>query len=272
VSIRITCPSCHKVYNLGETAPGKTLRCRECQSAIPVPAPAGQGRREDGRRPSDDRLTPPTQPASAARRARRDEEDEPRRPIRRRSHRKESGDSTKLWPTLLGVGAVGLVLVGLIIGGVALLPPGKGGSSQGSSSQGGSSVPAPGAGLEGDLAAMKGTWQSGPVTADGMALGTVKMSISPTAATEGRIALVIGRQTGQPSPSKSGTTFSLQQNGNERVLLTPEDYRRRRAIVLIYRFEGDQLVLTGKVAAGSSLIPLKDVAMRRTSADPETAQ
>ncbi|MGH7172188.1 MAG: hypothetical protein ACRELG_18080 [Gemmataceae bacterium] len=34
MSIRVVCPSCHKVYTLDESMQGKNVRCRACQSAI----------------------------------------------------------------------------------------------------------------------------------------------------------------------------------------------------------------------------------------------
>lgn len=538
MSIRIACPSCRQAYNLDEAMQGKTVLCRECRSPIAVPALARQGRREDGSRPSDDRITTPSRPASAAGRAGR-----AGRPDEPRSRREDEGPQggKNLVPILLGIGAAALILVGLVIGGVALVflrmsgtskqaaavasepppapvadrvdpapgpaarpvagpPPGppagpakedeapvpagpapaemaadavqkvkrstaylrvslpggdvtegsgffalergvvitnahvvgmlraggpprgvevvihsgeageaklagtvvgvdrdndlavlrvkgdlsrlpaplpvasaakltetqnvyifgfpfgaqlgknitvsastvgalrrgqggvlkqvqvNGGMHPGNSggpvtdSRGavvGVSVagidgtqinfavpgdfirplfersksqpldlapppgplagnappagPAPGSGLAGDLAALRGTWQSGPVPADdGRATGTVKLSISPSAGGRGgRLQLHIAtKQAGRTTSSQSSYTFTLRQNGGERALVTNVS-RRGRGIVLVYRFDGGRLVVSGKVASVRIGYTLQNVDLRRTSAEPE---
>jgi S1-C subfamily serine protease len=131
--------------------------------------------------------------------------------------------------------------------------------------------PAPGAGLEGDLAALKGTWQSGPVSADdGTGRGTVKLSISPgPGSLGGRVQVEIAtQQAGRTSSSRSTYSFTLRQQGDDRLLVTQVS-RRGRGLVFVYRFDGDQLVLSGKVASVRLAYTLKNVALRRTSADPE---
>jgi hypothetical protein len=132
-------------------------------------------------------------------------------------------------------------------------------------------APAPGPGLAGDLAALRGTWQSGPVPADGgQATGTVKLSISPGAGSlGGRVQLHIAtQQAGRTTSSQSTYTFALRQNGAERLLITNAG-RRGRGIVLAYRFDGAGLVLNGKVSSLRFAYTLKNVPLRRIAAGPE---
>jgi hypothetical protein len=37
--MQMTCPGCHKRFNLPETAAGKNVRCRNCRYVISVPGP-----------------------------------------------------------------------------------------------------------------------------------------------------------------------------------------------------------------------------------------
>jgi S1-C subfamily serine protease len=134
---------------------------------------------------------------------------------------------------------------------------------------------APGAGLEGDLAALKGTWQSGPVAADdGSGMGTVKLSISPQPGSQGgRIRLEIAaKQGGSAGRATLNYSFTLEQKGSERILVTGLRRGVRgtvRGMVFLYRFEGGQLILSGVIASGRSAYTLKNVALRRTAAEPE---
>jgi hypothetical protein len=131
--------------------------------------------------------------------------------------------------------------------------------------------PAPGPGLAGDLAALRGTWQSGPVPADdGRATGTVKLSISPRPnSLGGRVQMNIAtKQAGRTTSSQSNYSFTLRQNGAERLLVTTAG-RRGRGIVLVYHFEAGQLVVSGKVSSLRFGYTLKNVGLRRTSAAPE---
>jgi predicted Zn finger-like uncharacterized protein len=136
---------------------------------------------------------------------------------------------------------------------------------------------AAGAGLEGDLAALKGTWESGSVGADGGgAAGTVKLSISPQPGGRGgRIRLEIAtKQGGRTTSSTSNYAFTLEQKGDERLLVTTIRRGARgtvRGMVFIYRFEGDQLILTGAIASTRVTYSLKNVALRRTSTEPQEA-
>ncbi len=132
--------------------------------------------------------------------------------------------------------------------------------------------PARGPGLEGDLAALKGTWQTGPVNADGGgAMGTLKLSISPQPGSRGgRIRVDIAtKQAGRTTTSTLNYSFTLEQKGGERLLVTT--IRGGRGAVFLYRFEGDQLSLSGVVASRRLAYTLKNVALRRTSANPEIA-
>jgi S1-C subfamily serine protease len=135
--------------------------------------------------------------------------------------------------------------------------------------------PPPGADLAADLAAMRGTWQSGPVSADGGAgTGTVKLSITPNpGGAGGRLQLHIStKQGGRTTSSTSNYSFTLRQNGGERALVTNVIRRVRgtaRGIVLVYHFEGSELVVSGQVASARVGYTLKNVSLRRTSAEPE---
>ncbi len=133
--------------------------------------------------------------------------------------------------------------------------------------------PAPGAGLEGDLAALKGTWQSGPVSAaEGRGSGTVKLSINPRPGSlGGQVQVEIAtKQGGRTSSSKSSYTFTLEQEGGQRLLVTHIS-RQGRGMVFAYRFDGGQLVLSGKVVSVRLAYDLKNVPLRRTAAEPEMA-
>jgi S1-C subfamily serine protease len=137
--------------------------------------------------------------------------------------------------------------------------------------------PPPGAGLAADLAALRGTWQSGPVPADGgQATGTVKLSITPNpGGLGGRLQMHIStKQAGRTTSSNSSYSFTLRQNGGERALVTNVIRRARgttRGIVLVYRFEGSELVVSGQVSSLRFGYTLKNVSLRRTSAEPEQA-
>lgn len=120
MSIRTVCPSCRKVYNLDESMQGKTVRCRECQSAFSIPAPSREARRDSGPRPADDRIATSSRPASAAPKASRDDDKPSRRSAERRPPRESKGSPSgkNMMPIFLGVGAAILVLGGLVVGGV----------------------------------------------------------------------------------------------------------------------------------------------------------
>jgi S1-C subfamily serine protease len=133
--------------------------------------------------------------------------------------------------------------------------------------------PLPGAGLEGDLAALKGTWQSGPVpAADGRGSGTVKLTINPRPGSlGGQVQVEIAtKQAGRTTSSKSSYSFTLEQDGGQRLLVTHIS-RLGRGMVFVYRFDGGQLVLNGKLASVRMVYNLTNVALRRTAAEPEMA-
>src|SRR5579875_264396 len=116
--------------------------------------------------------------------------------------------------------------------------------------------PAPSGSLEEDLAALKGTWESGSVGADeGGAAGTVKLSITPQLGGRGgRIRMEIAtKQGGRTTSSTSNYGFTLEQRGRERILVTTIRRGPRgtaRGMVFIYRFEDGQLILSGAIASG----------------------
>jgi len=137
--------------------------------------------------------------------------------------------------------------------------------------------PAAGGSLEEDLAALKGTWESGSVGADGGgATGTVKLSITPLPGNRGgRIALQIAtKQGGRTTSSTSNYSFTLEQKGRERILVTSIRRGPRgtaRGMVFIYRFEDGQLILSGAIASSRITYTLKNVALRRIAAEPQEA-
>ncbi len=136
---------------------------------------------------------------------------------------------------------------------------------------------AAGSSLEEDLAALKGTWESGSVGADGGgAMGTVKLSITPQPGNRGgRIALQIAtKQGGRTTSSTSNYSFTLEQKGRERILVTSIRRGPRgtaRGMVFIYRFEDGQLILAGAIASGRITYTLKNVALRRIAEEPQEA-
>ncbi len=137
--------------------------------------------------------------------------------------------------------------------------------------------PAAGGSLEEDLAALKGTWESGSVGADGGgAMGTVKLSITPQPGNRsGRIRLEIAtKQGGRTTSSTSNYSFTLEQKGRERILVTSIRRGVRgtvRGMAFIYRFEDGQLILSGAIASGRITYTLKNVALRRIAAEPQEA-
>jgi S1-C subfamily serine protease len=134
--------------------------------------------------------------------------------------------------------------------------------------------PAPGRSMEGDLAALKGVWQSGSVSADeGGGSATVKLSISPNAGGQaGRISVEIATKTGgRTTSSQSSYTFTLREEKGQRLLVTNNLGRRGRGMVFIYRLDGNQLVLNGVLASIRVAYTLKNVSFQRTSAEPEAA-
>jgi hypothetical protein len=126
---------------------------------------------------------------------------------------------------------------------------------------------APGPGLRKDLAALKGTWLSGDVNADGGgASATMKLQLSPIAGTVGGQGnLEIATKRGGRTTSSSRTfKFTLGQKGETRLLVAPG--LRGTGLVFTYRFDGEQLVVSGKVGSGAVGYTLKNVALRRVSA------
>ena len=89
--------------------------------------------------------------------------------------------------------------------------------------------------LRGDLAALKGTWQSGTVSADeGGGAATVKLSISP-GGQGGRIQVEIATKTGgRTTSSQSSYGFTLGEKDGHRILVTNNIGRRGRGMVFVY--------------------------------------
>lgn len=107
MTIPTVCPSCRKLYSLGDTLQGKTVRCPACQSPMAVPTSAPKSRREGSSRPPENRIATSTLPASATGRGSRDDGNPRRTPTERPSRPKDEGlqGGKNLVPILLGVAA-----------------------------------------------------------------------------------------------------------------------------------------------------------------------
>ncbi len=143
--IRVTCPECQAAYAVGEDLKGKKIRCRKCETLIPVvaakpkvveevevvedvedvrpkkappkKAPAGEVR---ATRPGK---APPAKKAVAKRREEDDDEDDrdDDRPRPRKSLKKK-GPSPVVWA---GIGGVTLVVAGVAVAIIIFLSPPK---------------------------------------------------------------------------------------------------------------------------------------------------
>src|SRR5258708_5678020 len=126
MSIRVSCPSCGKVYNLDDGMHGKIVRCRVCQEAINVLGAPGQPAPPSGSLPHSEfratpapsRVPPPPAPSALVSHAPFARQPEPphhsQRP--RRDHRPVRRDNTML--ILACAGGLVLLCVGLTIAGL----------------------------------------------------------------------------------------------------------------------------------------------------------
>jgi hypothetical protein len=124
--------------------------------------------------------------------------------------------------------------------------------------------------LQKDLAALRGSWQSGEVKGErGGATGIVKLHISPLrSGLNGRIRFDIStKESGGTTTAQSTHTFTLTQRGSDRLLVALAS-GRTRGIILTYSFDGDDLVLSGKIVTPRAVYNLSAVSLRRTSSDP----
>ncbi len=134
--------------------------------------------------------------------------------------------------------------------------------------------PVPTTNLAEDLAALKGTWQSGTVSGEGgEGEATVKLSISPNAGGQGgRIQVEIAtKKGGRTTSSKSSYGFTLQQEKGQRLLVTNNLGRRGRGMIFVYRLDGGRLVLSGVLASIRVAYKLQNVSFQQISKEPEQA-
>lgn len=136
MTIRITCPSCDKSYNVDDTMRGKKVRCRNCQGVVPVPAddePASAGIKQGKPAPVAARPSKPakdeTDEEERPRSKRRiEDEDDDERPRRRREVDEEEDEEDEdrprkrkkkkagsMLPLLIGGGVGAVVLIGVIL-------------------------------------------------------------------------------------------------------------------------------------------------------------
>ncbi len=141
-------------------------------------------------------------------------------------------------------------------------PPGPAGPARGSGSD-----------LQTDLAALRGTWESGEVTADdGSGTGTVKLQIGPRKGILGGTIHVdiATRSGGKSSSSRLTYTFTIGQKGESRILSATATARRKTTgVVLAYKLDGDQLVVAGKIVTLRQAYSLSNVTLRRIATTPE---
>jgi S1-C subfamily serine protease len=131
--------------------------------------------------------------------------------------------------------------------------------------------PAPGAGLAGDAAALRGTWTSGRVRGDSPgASGTLRLHVmSRAGSASGRIHVDVAvTQRGRRSSSRSTYNFTLREEDGHRLLVATGG-PRGTGIVFIYRFANDRLIVSGKVVSLNVTFALGNISLDRKSAVPE---
>jgi S1-C subfamily serine protease len=130
--------------------------------------------------------------------------------------------------------------------------------------------PIGGADLQGDLAKLRGIWESGDVNADGgSATGSLKLHIGSfrRGTSSGRIRVEVStKQAGRTTTSKLTYNFTLTQRGDQRVLVAT--LAGSSGIIFTYSFDGDELVVSGKVLSRRISYTLSNVSLRRTAANP----
>jgi predicted Zn finger-like uncharacterized protein len=130
MAIRTTCPSCRAVYNLADSLAGKTVRCKECQTAIVVRAAkrsaevdddeSETGRASGTREKIQTRPQPPRRPLVREEeeeewpRRREREEDRDLRPIRRSNRGLVVGLIACVFGLILMLAGVTLIVVALL--------------------------------------------------------------------------------------------------------------------------------------------------------------
>jgi S1-C subfamily serine protease len=125
--------------------------------------------------------------------------------------------------------------------------------------------PTPGGTLQQDLAALKGTWQSGDFNAGSGITGVITLQFNPaTGRPGGQVKVDITAKRGAVSASSATTvSFTLSQQGDNRRIVGMN--RRKHGLAATYQFDGDQLVLTGNAATLRATVSLNRVSLRRTS-------
>jgi S1-C subfamily serine protease len=132
---------------------------------------------------------------------------------------------------------------------------------------GGPAGPPPGGTLQQDAAALKGTWQSAEFAGTGGVTGSIKLQFNPAEGRPtGQVKVEISAKRGGRSAGSSTTVnFTLAQQGETRQIRGIS--RRKLGLNAAYRFDGEQLILSGSAAVLGVTLPMNQVAFRRTSAD-----
>jgi hypothetical protein len=121
----------------------------------------------------------------------------------------------------------------------------------------------------GDLVKLQGTWQTGRVKADGAgATGVIELQVTGSRRGRTGASLLVNVETkegGKTSSARLSYTFTLTQRGENRALVATGP-GGKNGVVFLYRLDGDELVITGKVALHRIVYSLENVSFRRTSA------
>jgi S1-C subfamily serine protease len=266
MSIRITCPSCDKSYNVDDSLQGKKLLCRECKSPIVVSASSRRNRDDEDDRPARDDRISSSRSASASGRPRRDDDDdeprrrpaersrdrdrdrdrddEPRRDRRLDGSRYDEDDSPKSnsMPIIIGVCVGAVALLGAGIGGAYFIFAGNSGPSPApvaSASVTADAGPGGAAGGEGGGAAAVG--------------GDVPKEIAKTMVDQVKKSTAYLRVNLPNGGVAQGSGFFALEHGlvitNAHVLgmLRADSLRPRNVDVVVYSGEANETKMTGTV-------------------------
>jgi S1-C subfamily serine protease len=117
----------------------------------------------------------------------------------------------------------------------------------------------------GDVAALKGTWQSGTVTGAGGLRATIKVVLQPSAAGGGKGRIELSARQGRRTvTTKRNFTFDLTRKGNTRKIVGTG---AKGGLSLTYRLTGEQLVLHGPAGVVADGFALNNLVFRRVSED-----
>jgi hypothetical protein len=79
---------------------------------------------------------------------------------------------------------------------------------------------------------------------------------------------IVSKQGGKENTSRASYNFTLRQEGSNRLIVTIA-LSGTRGVVFVYNFDGDDLIVSGKVLARRIVYSLSNVSLRRTSATPD---